>query len=452
MIFLFFHPKSKNKPGEKTILEYQDKLVYYTALNLIPDFDIKKKHFLLQHFGNVEEIFNQTDDKIKNILMRHSSFRKKNYSFSLNHYIDKAVDEIDKAIKKDINIITFEEKSYPKNLLSTIDYPIVLYCYGNLEEQDDRSVAIVGTRKASSNGLRNSYQLAKDLSKFGITIVSGLAKGIDGAAHLGAIEHRGRTIAVLGCGLDIIYPKDNEKIFYRIPDCGAVITEYPFGTKPVRMNFPMRNRIISGLTVAIVVVEGSKDSGSLITAKIGLESGREIYAFPGPINDVRYTGGHDLIKKGAKLIENCDELLSDLEYVLDIDFSNSKKENIAVNQNYRITEDSQREKDFVKEVEPDETGAKSTVKKEKEIKHENGDAEQVEKEIESDKDGNSEVLSSLEEKEMLVLNTLTKSRHTHIDKIVETTELEVRRVLQILSKLELLDLCVQPYSNVFVRK
>jgi DNA protecting protein DprA len=182
---------------------------------------------------------------------------------------------------------------------------------GNLTK-DEINIAMVGSRLASTYGKYTTERISRELAIKGITIVSGLARGIDAAAHRGALTAQGRTIAVMGSGLDVIYPPENKKLYAEIEQRGAVISEYPLGTPPLANNFPARNRIISGMSYGVVVVEAGEKSGSLITARLALEQGREVFAVPGSIDSAGARGTNKLIKQGAKLIENIDDILEDI--------------------------------------------------------------------------------------------------------------------------------------------
>jgi DNA processing protein len=220
-------------------------------------------------------------------------------------------DELEHVKKNGAQIITYQDPLYPKSLLNIYDFPVFLYVKGSLKE-DDVNIAVVGSRLASTYGKYSTERLCRELVLKGITIVSGLARGIDSSAHRGALTGGGRTIAVLGCGLDIVYPSENEKLFEEIVSHGAVITEFPYGTPPNAPNFPARNRIISGLSLGVVVVEANEKSGSLITARLALEQGREVFAVPGTIDSAGSRGTHKLIKEGAKLIENVYDILDEI--------------------------------------------------------------------------------------------------------------------------------------------
>jgi DNA processing protein len=178
--------------------------------------------------------------------------------------------------------------------------------------KDDINIAIVGSRQASTYGKYTTERISRELALKGVTIVSGMARGIDSAAHSGAITAHGRTIAILGSGLDVIYPPENKKLFNDIIENGAVISEFPLGTPPRSANFPARNRIISGMSYGVVIVEAGEKSGSLITARLALEQGREVFAVPGSIDAAGSRGTNKLIKQGAKLIENTDDILEEI--------------------------------------------------------------------------------------------------------------------------------------------
>ena len=209
-------------------------------------------------------------------------------------------------------LIAIADDGYPVWLRAIPNPPNVLYCDGLVEPRDRQAIAIVGARKATPYGLRITETLARELSGAGFTIVSGLARGIDAAAHRAALEAGGRTIAVLGCGLDVDYPPEHGRLREEIAANGAVVTEFPAGTAPKPSHFPQRNRIISGLSLGVLVIEAAEDSGSLITARLALEQGREVFATPGPVDAPLSRGPHGLIKQGAKLVETVDYIVEEL--------------------------------------------------------------------------------------------------------------------------------------------
>jgi DNA processing protein len=219
--------------------------------------------------------------------------------------------EIERCAKKGFRIIPQTSPDYPALLLHIPDPPPLLYCYGALATSQCH-IAVVGSRKATAYGKINANSLAGELAAQGIGVVSGMARGIDTAAHIGAMEGGGRTIAVLGSGLECIYPAENLKLFHRIAENGAVISEFALDAKPAPHHFPQRNRIISGMALGTVVVEAADRSGSLITARLAAEQGREVFAVPGSIHAATSRGAHNLIRQGAKLVENAEDIIEEI--------------------------------------------------------------------------------------------------------------------------------------------
>jgi DNA processing protein len=225
---------------------------------------------------------------------------------------DEVEQEVQRAEEAGVKIIPFGSGIYPARLRSIADPPPCLYVKGEIRQQDDKAVAVIGTRSASHYGRRVARDLCRGLASLGFTVISGMARGIDGVAHDEALNAGGRTIAVLGSGVDRAYPPEHRKLYHRISENGAVISELPLGAPPLAFNFPARNRLISGLSAGVVVVEATEKSGSLITAAIALEQGREVFAVPGEVGSSRSRGGHRLIRQGAKLVENVDDILEEI--------------------------------------------------------------------------------------------------------------------------------------------
>lgn len=246
-----------------------------------------------------------------------------------NRSLPNAKKEINRARKHGIKILCMHDEDYPPLLKHLPDPPPVLYVYGNLKPSD-MCVAIVGSRDATTYGATVTRKLAKDLAMHQVTIVSGMARGIDTSAHEGALEAKGRTIAVMGCGLEIVYPGENKNLFHNIAkENGAVISEFPMKARPEAYHFPLRNRIISGMSMGTIVVEAGPKSGSLITARLALEQDRHVFAVPGLINSQYSNGTHRLIKQGAKLIENAQDVLEDLGLFLNYHLHEHKNESVA---------------------------------------------------------------------------------------------------------------------------
>jgi len=220
--------------------------------------------------------------------------------------------EIGLIKKQGVKFLTLTDTDYPNPLLSIPDPPPYLYVKGTICKEDERAIAIVGTRLPTLYGLSTAEKLARELSVYGITIISGMARGIDSAAHRGALAAKGRTIAVLGCGVDRVYPPENKKLYEQIISNGAVISEFPIGAPPLPENFPQRNRIISGLVKGVLVAEASLRSGSLITARLALDYGRDVFALPGSITSSQSKGTNNLIKQGAKLVEDARDILEEI--------------------------------------------------------------------------------------------------------------------------------------------
>ncbi|MED5620491.1 DNA-processing protein DprA [Ideonella sp. BN130291] len=212
------------------------------------------------------------------------------------------------------SIITLGDPGYPQALLETADPPLLLFLQGRAELLQAPSVAVVGSRNASPQGLENARAFSAHLSRAGLCVVSGLAAGIDGAAHEGGLTGPGSTVAVVGTGLDRVYPQRHRQLAHRIAAEGLLVSEFPLGTHPLAQNFPMRNRIIAGLSLGTLVVEAAVQSGSLITARLAAEMGREVFAIPGSIHQPQSRGCHALLKQGAKLVESGEDVLEELRF------------------------------------------------------------------------------------------------------------------------------------------
>ncbi len=231
-------------------------------------------------------------------------------SFSEWDAVDR---EIERARTLGVTLMPLTHPSYPPLLAEIHDPPALLYLRGDLTDGDRHALAIVGSRHASRYGLSAARGFAKQLARAGLTIVSGLAHGIDQAAHEGALEAEGRTVAVLGCGIDVDYPARGGALRDRIAARGAVLSEFPFGTVPFKSNFPVRNRVVSGLARGVLVVEAARSSGSLITARAALDQGREVFAVPGPIDQQSFAGCIDLLRQGAHVAGAPSHILEDLK-------------------------------------------------------------------------------------------------------------------------------------------
>ena len=285
-----------------------ESIKYWMALKSVKGIGSVAIKRLLERFKSPSRVFAATKEALLEVKGITTKIAEDILSFKGWKKINE---EIASAESLGISILCWEDKKYPENLLSLHDPPPLLYLLGELKESDTVALAMVGSRMASSYGLETTKNFSRALAGAGVTIISGLARGIDSVAHKGALQVEGRTIAVTGCGLDIIYPPENRSLFSEIKERGAILSEFPLGTPPEACNFPRRNRLISGLSMGVVVVEASLKSGSLITARYALEQGREVYAIPGNVNSMKSRGTNNLIKDGAKLVELPEEVLMD---------------------------------------------------------------------------------------------------------------------------------------------
>lgn len=287
-------------------IKLEENLRYWVALNLVLAEDLKLSKKIIRNFPSVDEVFNASPHDLMALGLDESRAR----TISSQKALDLACKELDWINRKKYTILTLEDEKYPFYLRETFDPPFVLYCAGRAEALRGPAVSIVGARKPTPYGRAVAERIAQDLASRGLVIVSGLARGIDSLAHWGALNE-GRTVAVLGSGLGYIYPRENRNLFEKIIEEGAVVSEYSHNTPPLAFHFPLRNRIISGLSMALVVVEATKRSGSLISARMALEQNREVMAVPGNITSELSQGANWLIKTGAKLIETWEDVVEE---------------------------------------------------------------------------------------------------------------------------------------------
>jgi DNA processing protein len=277
------------------------------TLNMVPEIGTIRLGKLLEFFGKPENILKAAPEKLMAVSGIAGKIAYKICSLKKED-LDK---ELISVKKLGLRILTQDDKDYPENLKNIPDPPIVLYVKGELKQEDRLAIGIVGSRRASFYGLTTAQNFASDLSDKGFTIVSGMAHGIDTYAHRGALKAGGRTIAVMGSGFNHIYPTENKGLVEEISRNGAVISEFPVDTLPFKQNFPCRNRVISGLSLGILVAEAARNSGALITADFALEQGREVFAIPGKVDSNNSFGTNGLIKQGAKLVTCVDDILEE---------------------------------------------------------------------------------------------------------------------------------------------
>jgi DNA processing protein len=263
---------------------------------------------LITHFGSPEKVFSASHKELMGVegIGKKTANSIKSFKFE-----DEAKKELDRIEKSKTDVLTIADTEYPSSLKAIFDPPPVLYVKGKIIKNDAIAVGVVGSRSPTVYGKLITEKISKGLAEMGITVVSGMARGIDSIAHKSAINCGGRTIAVLGCGLNVVYPPENFNLMDEIANNGAVISEFPISAKPDKMNFPQRNRVISGLSLGVVVVEAAEKSGSLITARHAVEQGREVFAVPGSVNSPKSQGTNRLIKMGAKLIEDAGDIIEE---------------------------------------------------------------------------------------------------------------------------------------------
>lgn len=281
---------------------------YWIGFSKIPGVGRVKIALLLNMFGSLENAWNASMDELIN-----SGLDSKTADSVVRHRNKISLDrELELIEKYHIKVINCESPEYPKLLKEVYDHPPVIFIRGDIKDQDESILAVVGTRRATSYGRQVTEELVTDLAHNGITIVSGLAKGIDAIAHRAALDANGRTIAIFASGLDIVYPPENVKLAREIMEHGALISEHPLGTKPKADNFPRRNRILSGLSRGVLIVESGESGGALITANFAVEQNREVFAVPGNIFSLMSKGPNKLIQEGAKLVRNYMDIIEEL--------------------------------------------------------------------------------------------------------------------------------------------
>lgn len=282
---------------------------WWIGLNGVPGLGSITCQRLVEAFGSPRRVFRASEKDLMEVDGVGRELASRIGSVRVEETIEKEVAACERA---GVTVCTLGDDDYPEQLLNLYDPPPVLYVRGTLLASDCIALAVVGTRKPTAYGRSVAEKLTRELAALGFTVVSGLAQGIDGLAHSAAIASGGRTLAVLGHGIDRVFPSEHLKLADEVAENGAVLTEFPFGTPPARHNFPRRNRIISGLALGTLVVEAAGGSGSLITARCAMEQGREVFAVPGPVTAGTSRGAHRLIKEGATLVEKVDDVIEAL--------------------------------------------------------------------------------------------------------------------------------------------
>ena len=388
---------------------------YLIALNQIEKIGDRRIYELIKHYESVESIFEDKEKNLKELIEK--KFKFKVNDFSKNEILDKAENIIKKSEEYGIEILSLFDKEYPFNLKQIDNPPYILYYKGDLKKLRRNSVSIVGTRNPTNESKKYAFDIASKLSALNITVVSGMAKGIDKEAHLGAISSLVNTAAVLGNGIDIVYPSENVKVYNKLIESGIVVSEFEVGRKPDRMNFPRRNRIISGLSYATIMVEASSKSGALITVDYALNQGREVYIAPYDEKLKEYFGNHKLYKEGAKIIYDITDILEDFDSI----FSNDD-DYLKMKLKYFEGGNISSEKN-IKENKIIKTQKNKDIKENKTIKKIN-ENKKIEK-------------PNLEGDEAKLYDIISKNDKVHIDDIIEKTEMKTQVVTSVLMQLEI---------------
>ena len=282
--------------------------LYWLALRMMPGLGSRRSSLLLERFRSIRAIFHASPAELEGAGMPGALAR----SIASGCSFEDGAAQQQLVRDAGVQLITLGDSRYPELLRRVFDPPPVLFCRGRIELLSSVNVGVVGTRHPTPYGIAAAERLAGDLARAGVTIVSGMARGIDTAAHKAALAGEGMTVAVLGCGVDIVYPSENRKLAAEIAAKGLVLSEFPMGATAFPQNFPIRNRIISGLSSGLLVVEGAQYSGSAITARLALDQGREVFAVPGNITSKMSWGPNLLIKQGAKLVQDWNDVVTEL--------------------------------------------------------------------------------------------------------------------------------------------
>jgi DNA processing protein len=285
-----------------------EETLHWLALRMVPGLGTLSTLRLLEKLKSPQDIFRSSASELEAAGLSPTQAR----AVASGCSFEDAVEQQQRMMKAGARLIAFGDSAYPKQLREIYDPPLLMFALGRTELLNTAGIAVVGTRRATPYGLAAAERLSADLAKAGLTIISGMARGIDTAAHRAALAVGGLTIAVFGCGVDVLYPSENRKLYEDISKKGLLLSEFPMGAPAYPQNFPIRNRIVSGLSSGVLIVEGAQHSGSAITAKVGMDQGREVFAVPGNITSKMSWGPNLLIKQGAKLVQEWTDVTEEL--------------------------------------------------------------------------------------------------------------------------------------------
>ena len=369
---------------------------------------------ILYHtFGSVDKIFNADEDELNDVF----NLTKKQIKVLCNKDTKRAESILKECQMKNIGILTYDNKLFPTRLKTIKNPPVLLYYKGSLPEFDKEvCIGTVGTRTPSPYGCRCAYEIAFDLSLSGAYVISGMAMGIDSVCHTAALDAGGKTVAVLGCGVDVIYPKQNEELYNRLCYSSTIISEYAPGTGATRYSFPQRNRIISGLSLGTLIVESQVKSGAMITAHKTIEQNRDLFAVPGRLGEYNSTGPNSLIKSGAKAIQSAEDILREYEFLY--------PEKIKLSANKKVKKNNPFD-DTISVVIPQKKADLKTVP------HLSITFEET---LESE---DSPSFDNLPEEQKMICESLSKSTPKSLEEIANTTHISVSDIMSSLTILEI---------------
>lgn len=425
--------KKENDKKENLLKESiskENEKICLIALSQIDGVGNKSIANLIEHYKTASNIFLDTETEILNIL-KTKSIRNKTTVFDKNKIIDKAKKIVEDSQKRKISIVSIFDTAYPFNLKQIENPPYILYTKGDTKYLRRNSVAIVGTRVPSDESKKYAFNLASHLSALNISVVSGMAKGVDTAAHYGALSALGNTVAVLGNGIDIVYPSENIKLFDKITERGIIVTEFPVGTQPERNNFPRRNRIISGLSYATIMVEAKSKSGALITVNYALEQGRDVFIAPYDEKKECYFGNHKLYKDGAKIIESVQDLILELDYLFMADNDYLKMKNMYFNETNVLNKENINNKSQKKYSTDSKDNTDNIVKT---VNTHNTNNKDDNKESEEEY---KKIVDTLKKEEKVIYDIVLKHKKIHIDDIASISNIALNEASAILMQLEL---------------
>lgn len=404
-------------------------LKYWVWLSALTGLKPKIRSRLLSVFGDPEKVFFADERQ----LFEHMDLSDADRTLLLNKSLDRADEILEKCLKDDIDIITLQDISYPERLRNIYDSPVVLYVKGRLPAIDEQAaIGVVGTRKASVYGMKMARRMGFEITKCGGLVVTGLAEGIDSASAEGALRAGGSCVGVLGCAIDDVFPKTNVSLYNDVAAAGALVSEYPPGDVLRRKNFPERNRIISGLSLGVTVVEAPSRSGALITASLALDQGREVFAVPGNADAQSFCGSNELIRNGAQLVTKGWDVLSDFERLFPGRLSEPDVQKTAPfyqeeQEKEKLAKTANKVNTVNAKIETGKGFAKLKVKTDRKRIDNNKKREYIDLQ---------EQLSGLNEKQLRIVSVMDR-KSMHVDDIIDLSGLDAPAVLSELTVLQI---------------